>query len=43
MVRIFYEIPVTIVNESYLASDLEIPLLMEGHDTVNVKVKGREL
>ena len=35
-------IPVTIVNESYLASKLEVPLLIEGQDTVNVKVKGRE-
>ena len=42
LVRIITRIPVTIVNESYLASNLEIPLLIDGQDTVNVKVKGRE-
>ena len=28
-VQTFYEIPVTLVNESYLANDMKIPLLME--------------
>lgn len=42
LVKIVTRIPVTIVNESYLASNLEVPLLIEGQDTVNVKVKGRE-
>lgn len=42
LVRIITRIPVTIVNESYLASNLEIPLLIDGQDTVSVKVKGRE-
>lgn len=36
----FYNIPVTLVNESYLAGELKIPLLIEGKDTVNVRVKG---
>lgn len=42
LVKVITSIPVTIVNESYLASKLEVPLLIEGQDTVNVKVKGRE-
>ena len=42
LVKVITRIPVTIVNESYLASKLEVPLLIEGQDTVNVKVKGRE-
>lgn len=42
LVKVITKIPVTIVNESYLASNLEVPLLIEGQDTVNVKVKGRE-
>ena len=42
LVKVITRIPVTIVNESYLASNLEVPLLIEGQDTVNVKVKGRE-
>lgn len=42
LVKVITRIPVTIVNESYLASRLEVPLLIEGQDTVNVKVKGRE-
>lgn len=35
----FYDIPVNIVNESYLAGKLEIPLLVEGKDKVNVRIK----
>lgn len=42
LVKIITRIPVTIINESYLASNLEIPLLIDGQDTVSVKVKGRE-
>lgn len=42
LVKVITRIPVTIVNESYLASRLEVPLLIEGQDTVNVKVKGRK-
>ena len=42
LVKVITSIPVTIVNESYLASKLEFPLLIEGQDTVNVKEKGRE-
>lgn len=42
LVKVITSIPVTIVNESYLASKLEVPLLIEGQDTVNVKVKGRK-
>lgn len=42
LVKVITRIPVTIVNESYLASNLEVPLLIEGQDTVNVKVTGRE-
>ena len=41
IVRTFYEIPVTIENESYLAENLEIPLLVEGKDTVKVRIKGK--
>lgn len=36
----FYGIPVVIKNESYLASDLKIPMLVEGKDTVDVRVRG---
>lgn len=35
----FYEIPVRIVNQSYLAEKLQIPFLVEGKDTVNVRIK----
>lgn len=40
VVRTFYEIPVSIENASYLAEKLEIPLLVDGKDTVKVRVKG---
>lgn len=40
VVRTFYEIPVSIENASYLAENLEIPLLVAGKDTVKVRVKG---
>lgn len=40
VVRTFYEIPVSIENASYLAENLEIPLLVHGKDTVKVRVKG---
>lgn len=40
MVKSFYEIPVTIENASYLAENLEIPLLVDGKDTVKVRIKG---
>lgn len=40
IVRTFYEIPVTIENASYLAENLEIPLLVDGKDTVKVRIKG---
>lgn len=40
VVRTFYEIPVSIENASYLAENLEIPLLVDGKDTVKVRVKG---
>lgn len=40
VVRTFYEIPVSIENVSYLAENLEIPLLVDGKDTVKVRVKG---
>lgn len=40
VVRTFYEIPVSIENASYFAENLEIPLLMDGKDTVKVRVKG---
>lgn len=40
IVRTFYEIPVTIENASYLAENLEIPLLLDGKDTVKVRIKG---
>lgn len=42
IVQTFYEIPVTLVNESYLANDMKIPLLMEGNDTVKVRIKAAE-
>ena len=35
----YWEVPVTIVNESYLTSDLRIPLLVEGSDTVTVRIQ----
>lgn len=38
----FYEIPVKIVNQSYLAEKLEIPLLVEGKDKVNVRIRAEE-
>ena len=40
VVRTFYEIPVSIENASYLAENLEIPLLVDVKDTVKVRVKG---
>lgn len=40
IVRTFYEIPVTIENASYLAENLEIPLLVDGKDAVKVRIKG---
>ena len=40
IVRTFYEIPVTIENASYRAENLEIPLLVDGKDTVKVRIKG---
>lgn len=40
IVRTFHEIPVTIENASYLAENLEIPLLVDGKDTVKVRIKG---
>ncbi len=40
IVKSFYEIPVTIENASYLAENLEIPLLVDGKDTVKVRIKG---
>lgn len=40
IVRTFYDIPVTIENASYLAENLEIPLLVDGEDTVKVRIKG---
>ncbi len=40
IVRSFYEIPVTIENASYFAENLEIPLLVDGKDTVKVRIKG---
>lgn len=40
IVRTFYEIPVTIENASYFAENLEIPLLVDGKDTVKVRIKG---
>lgn len=40
VVRTFYEIPISIENASYLAENLEIPLLVDGKDTVKVRVKG---
>ena len=40
VVRTFYEIPVSIENASYFAENLEIPLLVDGKDTVKVRVKG---
>ena len=42
IVQTFYDIPVTLVNESYLANDMKIPLLMEGNDTVRVRIKAQE-
>lgn len=38
----FYDIPVRIVNQSYLAEKLEIPLLVEGKDTVNVRIRAEK-
>lgn len=35
----FRDIPVTIVNDSYLTSEFQIPLLVEGKDTVNVRIQ----
>lgn len=40
IVRTFYEIPVRIENASYFAENLEIPLLVDGKDTVKVRIKG---
>lgn len=37
----YYDIPVRIVNESYLASKFEIPLLVDGKDTVNVRIRAK--
>lgn len=42
IVQTFYDIPVNLVNESYLANDMKIPLLMEGNDTVRVRIKAQE-
>lgn len=38
----FYDIPVDIINESYLAGKLEIPLLVEGKDRVNVRIRAEK-
>lgn len=35
----YWNVPVTIVNESYLTSDLQIPLLVDGDDTVTVRIR----
>ena len=35
----YWDVPVTIVNESYLTSNLQIPLLVDGSDTVTVRVR----
>lgn len=35
----YWDVPVTIVNESYLTSDLQIPLLVDGSDTVTVRIR----
>lgn len=40
--KYFYDVPVVTKNESFLASNLEIPLLIEGKNTVNVKIKGEK-
>ena len=38
----FRDIPVTIVNDSYLTSEFQIPLLVEGKDTVKNEKKSDE-
>ena len=38
----FYDIPVTLVNESYLSNNMKIPLLIDGDDTVKVRIKAEE-
>lgn len=38
----FYDIPVKIVNQSYLAEKLEIPLPVEGKDTVSVRIRAEK-
>ena len=35
----YWDVPVTIVNESYLTSEFEIPLLVDGSDTVTVRIR----
>ena len=35
----YWDVPVTIVNESYLTSNLQIPLLVDGSDTVTVRIR----
>ncbi|HIX28780.1 MAG TPA: hypothetical protein H9858_03690 [Candidatus Blautia stercoravium] len=39
IVQTFYDIPVTLVNESYLSNNMKIPLLIDGDDTVKVRIK----
>lgn len=42
IVQTFYDIPVTLVNESYLSNNMKIPLLIDGDDTVKVRIKAEE-
>lgn len=42
IVQTFYDIPVTLLNESYLSNNMKIPLLIDGDDTVKVRIKAEE-
>lgn len=42
IVQTFYDIPVTLVNESYLSNNMKMPLLIDGDDTVKVRIKAEE-
>ena len=42
IVQTFYDIPVTLVNESYLSNNMKSPLLIDGDDTVKVRITAEE-
>lgn len=40
--RTIHDIPVTFVNESYIESTGEVPMMVEGKDTIDIKVIGNK-